>query len=338
VKSRFLLDTGTSFLLAPPNKYFIFIRSLFPARVFSHMCGLDSSSGSLVVCNCSIAGSKELLPVRVYLGGKPFILEVSDLFERVPTGDGGELCLLQIQQNPMNSMDPLDIVGDLLGGCARGRGCGGRGPRRPRAERPTPPGGALWMPRGRAKHALHGAGRPAAGPTREDLLDNFWVIGGVFLQKFVTILDFEEGRVGFAEPARHSILPAFDQQQSAGGTKTTAAEPSVHPVPIHVGDGQPNVWQIGASDGVVPLSAGDHAAMTGGHLPPVGSTAPVAGQPDRQAPFPWAVVMLGAGLSCVAAGSTWITWKLKRRKNVAAETTAAEPQAGEAEEDPMAAE
>merc|ERR1719330_1630892 len=35
----------------------------------------------------------------------------------------------------------------------------------------------------------------------EDPMEDLWMIGGVFLERYVTIFDFDEGRVGFAEPA-----------------------------------------------------------------------------------------------------------------------------------------
>merc|ERR1712151_403043 len=35
----------------------------------------------------------------------------------------------------------------------------------------------------------------------QDPTEDLWMIGGVFLEHFVTIFDFDEGRIGFAEPA-----------------------------------------------------------------------------------------------------------------------------------------
>jgi len=35
----------------------------------------------------------------------------------------------------------------------------------------------------------------------EDTGDDLWVLGGVFLERFVTIFDFDEGKIGFAEPS-----------------------------------------------------------------------------------------------------------------------------------------
>merc|ERR1711933_228363 len=35
----------------------------------------------------------------------------------------------------------------------------------------------------------------------EDPMEEVWMIGGVFLEHFVTIFDFDNARLGFAEPA-----------------------------------------------------------------------------------------------------------------------------------------
>merc|ERR1712113_347409 len=37
--------------------------------------------------------------------------------------------------------------------------------------------------------------------TMHDPSADLWMIGGVFLERFVTIFDFDNGRLGFAEPA-----------------------------------------------------------------------------------------------------------------------------------------
>jgi len=115
VTSRFLIDTGTSFLLAPPNKYLLFIRSLIPEEAFNTSCGVDIAAGNLVVCDCAMMESQTVMPVRFYLGTRQFKVNFKDLFLKVPASDSGDpLCLLQIQENPVNSMDPLDLLGDVL--------------------------------------------------------------------------------------------------------------------------------------------------------------------------------------------------------------------------------
>lgn len=42
---------------------------------------------------------------------------------------------------------------------------------------------------------------PTTRRLQEDVLQNTWVLGGVFLEKFVTVLDFDNKRIGFADPA-----------------------------------------------------------------------------------------------------------------------------------------
>merc|ERR1712032_883625 len=42
---------------------------------------------------------------------------------------------------------------------------------------------------------------PLWGGPIENPMDDLWVLGGVFLERYVTILDFDNARIGFAEPA-----------------------------------------------------------------------------------------------------------------------------------------
>merc|ERR1719437_196992 len=58
-----------------------------------------------------------------------------------------------------------------------------------------------------------GGGLPSSAPRRledgqqygpmpmQEPTEDLWMIGGVFLERYVTIFDFDEGRVGFADPA-----------------------------------------------------------------------------------------------------------------------------------------
>mmetsp|Transcript_71254 Transcript_71254/g.201976 ORF Transcript_71254/g.201976 Transcript_71254/m.201976 type:complete len:734 (-) Transcript_71254:495-2696(-) len=224
VPSLFVLDSGTSFMLAPPGKFIAFVQSLFLMDTFSRLCGLDAAAGNLVVCHCSLAEAEGLLPLRVYLGGRPFSIEIWELFKRVPAGDGGELCLLQIQQNPVSALDPLDLLGDLMrdrpaeaggtGGPAASRTLLSNHPRVPEGRMSDD---ALDSGDERVEDGLDGilqarrlqAAQPVwDGPSTEDLDENLWVLGGVFLERFVSILDFESGRIGFAEPVQVDLPPA----------------------------------------------------------------------------------------------------------------------------------
>mmetsp|Transcript_109808 Transcript_109808/g.354270 ORF Transcript_109808/g.354270 Transcript_109808/m.354270 type:complete len:749 (+) Transcript_109808:69-2315(+) len=129
VKMRFLVDTGTTFLLVPPRFYDGLVRSVFPPNVFDEQCGLDPNADHLVVCDCSVTTAAGMLPLRVQLGGREFALPVEKLFKRVHASDGSELCLLQMQPNPMApaNMDPMDSLAGLLGGLPGGLRAGSGG-------------------------------------------------------------------------------------------------------------------------------------------------------------------------------------------------------------------
>jgi len=260
VSSRFIIDTGTSFLLAPPNKYLLFIRSLIPEDAFNTSCGVDIDAGNLVVCDCAMMESKSVMPVRFYLGSKHFNVDFADLFLRVPAKDGGDpLCLLQIQENPVNSVDPLDLLGDVLevskppvyeeeqeekveqeewkkmplapaqrpltaadiaaastaikaattaaGKSVAESSSGGKSRSRISID-PVSVGPQLAAEAGPGRRlqreivSLPGTqDSTRLGPTEKEVFEDLWVLGGVFIERFITILDFEENRVGFALPA-----------------------------------------------------------------------------------------------------------------------------------------
>jgi len=217
VSSRFLIDTGTSFLLAPPNKYLLFIRSLIPEEAFNTSCGVDIAAGNLVVCDCAVMESQSVLPVRFFFGTRQFKVSFKDLFLKVPaSNDEDPLCLLQIQENPVNSMDPLDLLGDVLE-VSKPPIYDEKEEQNIEQEEWTkmPPSEAL-VQGGRGPDVTAEAGRrlqremvslpgikdsTGLGPTEKEVLEDLWVLGGVFIERFVTILNFEENKVGFAEPA-----------------------------------------------------------------------------------------------------------------------------------------
>lgn len=125
IESRFLVDTGTNYLLAPASQYDNFVESLLPRDVFDSLCGLEMG---MVVCDCSVIENPNVLPVRIYLGGRAFVLEVEHLFKRVPAedeeGHTEDLCLLQIQPNAevdtTESAIPADPLQDILSGILSG--------------------------------------------------------------------------------------------------------------------------------------------------------------------------------------------------------------------------
>lgn len=206
VPARFLVDTGTNqVLLVPPKYYDSFMKSLLPAATFDRLCGKDPQAGNLIVCECSIA-QEGLKPLRIYLGGKQFALAISDLFRRVPAKDGGELCLLQIQPNGMAPAGEPDDIGGILGGLLGGLLGGsagvpstGGGPDDPSLASGDPSlDGLLDSIFGPSSSQVASSRRLQFG---QDPMEDLWMIGGVFLEHVVTIFDFDEGRLGFAEPA-----------------------------------------------------------------------------------------------------------------------------------------
>merc|ERR1719336_1549295 len=128
----FVVDTGTNqVLLVPSSVYYGFMSSLLPDQLFDQLCGSDPEQGNLVVCDCSIT-QRNLLPLRLNLGGRDFTLDMRHLFRLVDARDGSTMCMLQIQPNGMTLVEPNsktpgsgaasvgDIVGQLLGGLLGG--------------------------------------------------------------------------------------------------------------------------------------------------------------------------------------------------------------------------
>jgi len=254
MKARLLIDSGTPFLHAPRRVYAHFVRSLFPRDAFNKHCGADQAAGNLVVCDCAIAsltaGIQEKL--RVYLGGKVFSLEVTDLFKRVPTSDGtGELCLLQVQPSAP-TFDPLKLLAGLLGAPVVPNGKDGKAHPEgmllplllppgllvpPGTKGALPPGGdeveeqLRMMPDGsRCKTVLvwrHGhlkSNKTSCTPsdhseqrrlqglllaTPVDDMDDVWVLGGVFLERVITVLDFDNKKIGFCRTQLTAQAPQW---------------------------------------------------------------------------------------------------------------------------------
>eukprot|EP00931_Biecheleriopsis_adriatica_P102640 TRINITY_DN77585_c0_g1_i1.p1 TRINITY_DN77585_c0_g1~~TRINITY_DN77585_c0_g1_i1.p1 ORF type:complete len:676 (-),score=124.59 TRINITY_DN77585_c0_g1_i1:26-2029(-) len=117
VKSRFVIDTSSSFILAPPKYFNSMLKSLFAGNLDA--CGVDPSAGNLVFCKCSVFESPRLLPLRVSLGGREFVLDARKLFKDVKAKSGKKRCLLMIQKNPTSILSGPGIghgiMGSLLG-------------------------------------------------------------------------------------------------------------------------------------------------------------------------------------------------------------------------------
>jgi hypothetical protein len=212
IPSRFLIDTGTNFILAPPKFYPGFMRSLLPETVFDTSCGQDARSGNVVFCHCSVATLPDMLPVNIFLGDRKFVLRLPELFKRVPATDGSDMCILEIQPNPMTPTGPFDIIRAVLDGHGM-LGLGDLGETSVEEVVETQPDGSVCLTK-----VVWNNGNEVSRETRCDPsggrrldsveevseaapVDDLWILGGVFLERVVTVLDFEEARVGFAEPA-----------------------------------------------------------------------------------------------------------------------------------------
>jgi len=219
VNARFLVDTATAYMLVPRRHYRNLLRSLFSQQVFDSSCGVDASAGNLVVCDCATtmdAGGMGSAKLTVHLGGREFGLKAAELFKRVPAKEGGELCLLLIQQSPETAVviDPVELLAGLLSQGRKERGQSGEQHGQD-GKKPLPAVAPFLMPglmpvgtANSAGAATHEAQqrlrrRLQALPTFSvgaDPMEDIWVLGGVFLDRFATVLDFGGRRLGFAEP------------------------------------------------------------------------------------------------------------------------------------------
>eukprot|EP00434_Breviolum_minutum_P036997 symbB.v1.2.032789.t1/scaffold3983.1/size46898/2 len=296
--ARFLVDTGTNqVLLAPRRLYVSIMRSVLPEDKFNDLCGMDEMAGGAVFCDCSIIDhSKDLPPLRIFLGNRPFELPVAEMFSKIPTKDGGsEACLLAVQPNNLDPQGlgmgtmpmplpfgglggllpdlaegfpfPMDLP-DLLGGLG-GTGLGGLGAT-PMADGKSPPmtGEAKGMKslfgdlgighlrkgvqseqvaeeirtradgtvckyitvteNGKVKSRKEECAQPGSDVRRLQLVvpmggileipldpageedtmrhgehaPDLWILGGMFLERFVVSFDFDQGRMGVAEPVK----------------------------------------------------------------------------------------------------------------------------------------
>lgn len=281
---KFLVDTGTNQMLLVPSRFYLsFVRSLIPPSTFHRYCGMDASMGNVIVCDCHIGQNSSSPPLRLYLGGRQFLIPLAELFRKVPTNDGSEnLCMLQVQPNDAGAGSLDGMLGGLLGGMMGGgmqmpmpmpplmqpqQGIpeDSKSPPEQGEQPPIPlqglmpgignsPGAATRgipngeeveeimerLPNGtvctttvvedlksrqkkvkkicqQQRRLQQGVaviplspqgGFPMRGlpmlpimeiPLQENPIDELWVLGGVFMEKFVTIFDFDKERVGFAE-------------------------------------------------------------------------------------------------------------------------------------------
>merc|ERR1712012_28021 len=130
----------------------------------------------------------------VYLGSRPFVLAISELFRKVPATDGSEMCLLQIQPNGMAPSGGIPDIGSILGGLLGG-------PLSPTDA--TPKSAAVktnsvpFQSNFPFPPALVVNSRRLQWDQYKNPMEDVWMIGGVFLEHFVTIFDFDGERMGF---------------------------------------------------------------------------------------------------------------------------------------------
>mmetsp|Transcript_133729 Transcript_133729/g.285965 ORF Transcript_133729/g.285965 Transcript_133729/m.285965 type:complete len:506 (+) Transcript_133729:80-1597(+) len=168
IKARFLVDTGTNqALMVPPKYYQTFVQSLLPPAHFGRSCGMDPKAGKMF-CDCSAVQDESVPALQIQLGQSFAMLPMGDLFLRVPSAQGGEVCMLQVGVNNVQGSSGTGLGGLLSGLFGR---------------------------------------RLQDEPTRRLQLlgespDDLWMVGGVFLEHFVTIYDFDNARLGFAQRAK----------------------------------------------------------------------------------------------------------------------------------------
>jgi len=224
-QARFLVDTGTNqVLLVPSRLYQMFIRSLIPDQLFDSMCGHDPQAG--VVCDCSIQQYQQLKPLRIVISGTGFELPLSKMFMTAPGRH--ELCLLTIQPNDLQGGGILPGLGGLLGGLLGslfGPAMSNRVlPQQSGVVTPSASATTDTSLRATLGRRLQNLGYPTP-PTDPN---EYWMLGGVFLEHFVTIFDFDSGRLGFANPAAGLVgLSAATMGDISPGALQTAKAPAV---------------------------------------------------------------------------------------------------------------
>jgi hypothetical protein len=200
-QQKFLVDTGTNYILLVPTRYFLsFVHSLIPAPTFHRYCGMDAGMGNQIICDCRIGQNISLPPLKLYLGGQAFLIPFAEMFRKVPTTYGSDrVCLLEAQ--------PHDVEPQSLDGEGEGLSSG--------TQR-----GVRFM----------------ESPLKANSMHEFWVLGGVFMEKFATIFDFDNNRVGFADLASdadntHIVLRDFSVEQAkrSAPERTPSVDNMVHP-------------------------------------------------------------------------------------------------------------
>jgi len=110
---------------------------------------------------------------------------------------------------------------------------------------------------------------PTSRRLQQDLLQNTWVLGGVFLDKFVTVLDFDKKRIGFANPTSWAS-PAAGADKVAEVVRAEQAVVDVRQPPAYsestVEAGGGNSLPQGASFGMAAFGVMAMAVMLCGSV------------------------------------------------------------------------
>lgn len=281
--SRLLIDTSTAYILVPRKYYRPLMTSLFSEEIFTKHCGIDQEAGNIVLCDCERtldSGAMAGAQIDFAIGGKSFPIRAEDLFKKVPTKQGTQLCLLLMQQSPHAEVviDPLALLAGLLaqqpedasklsGDNANANMKDGESmgaislPLDAIAapfDIPSSVGKGHEATRGRRKLAGNsGEQQPASFPmgfVAPNPMEDVWVLGGVFLEHFVTVFDFDNHRLAVALPSNSA---GQDPSQGLFGDSKQDAQQVDSQVPFN-GWGQHNPVE----EGSVPNRKADNHAPT----------------------------------------------------------------------------
>jgi len=195
--ARLLIDTANAYIMAPRAMYKNILSSLLPDNIFQESCGVDKSAGNLVVCDCAATQDNNQIwdrKLTVHLGARNYWIRVPHLFKPVRAmGGQKKLCLLLVQPAPTATvqLDPLEVLAGLLAAQGGTQGSSGKGS--PMVAPFLFPG---LVPAGNIGPQAASASSRRLQP--QDPLENVWVLGGVFLERFSVVFDFKEQRLGIA--------------------------------------------------------------------------------------------------------------------------------------------
>jgi len=157
---QFIVDTGTNQVLRIPGSLYTQI-----LNSLDHSCKPDPSLGNLVVCDCSLYDDHKPPPLWILLNETRFKLPYSMLLRSVASH--GEKCVLRIQpKGKVTASSLTDRVRDFLITLRN------------------------QLPNGQDSPEDNGQDSP----------EETWTLGGVFAQHYLTVLDFDAKKIGFAKP------------------------------------------------------------------------------------------------------------------------------------------